>query len=369
MRLVNINEIPENSIIARSVYTSSGGMLINENTPVNEKVIRALINQDIHSVYVTDAITEKIKEEMNLDEEFYLKDVIDPLLRRKINVELKESISVFKKAKGLSSFSSEGANLMNHVSEISKTLVSELMLRKDRRVTLIDVKHLDIYDYEHAVNTAILSVIVGLSLGLTEKELLYISQGALLMNISNELLEPFITSKGDQLSLSDINIIKSHPELSRQLLNDNTQANAFVKNIVLKHHERMDGSGYPNKLKANEIDKYTKIVMIADVYDAMTSDRPHRKAHTPSEALEYIMGPSNLFDHESAFAFSRNIIPYPPGDLVELSDGSVALVLSSNDLMPLRPVVRVLSGREINAIIDLRTRYNIVIKKRVVNVS
>ena len=367
MRLLNIDEIPENSIIARSVYTSSGSMLINENTPVTDKVIRALRNQDIYSVYVTDALTEQIKEEMNLDEEFDLRDVIDPVMRRKINGDLKNSITLFKKAKGLSTFSSEGANLLKNVYDISNDIVSELMLRKDRRVTLIDVKHLDIYDYEHAVNTAILSVIVGLSMGLSERELMNISQGALLMNISNELLEPLINT-GEHLSLSDRNIIRSHPELSRQLLNDNTQANAFIKNIVLKHHERMDGSGYPNKLKAPDIDKYTKIVMIADVYDAMTSDRPHRKAHTPSEALEYIMGPSNLFDHESAYAFSRNIVPYPPGDLVELSDNSVALVLSSNDQMPLRPVVRALSGSKMNQIIDLKTQYNIVIKKRVTSV-
>lgn len=81
------------------------------------------------------------------------------------------------------------------------------------------------------------------------------------------------------------------------------------------------------------------------------------------------MGPSNLFDHESAFAFSRAIIPYPPGDLVELSDGSIALVLSANDLMPLRPVVRVLIGINRNDVIDLKMRYNVVIKKRVVSVE
>ena len=239
MRLVNINEIPENSIIARAVYTSSGGMLINERTPVTDKVVRALRNQDIHSVYVTDALTEQIKEEMQLEDVFDLRDVIDPVLRRKINVELKDSIVSFKKAKGLSTYSAEGENLLKHVSDISNTIVSELMLRKDRSVTLIDVKHLDIYDFEHAVNTAILSVIVGLSMGLSERELLNMSQGALLMNISNELLEPFI-NKDIHLSLNDKNIMQSHPEISRQLLNDNTQANAFIKNIVLKHHERME---------------------------------------------------------------------------------------------------------------------------------
>ncbi len=369
MRWVSIDEIPENSMVAKAVYTSSGSMLLKEATPISEKVIRALKNQDILSIYITDALTESIKEEMDLDDVFDLKDVIDPKLRRKFNQELIVGISTFKKSKGLSSFSTEGENLINRVTEMSKTIVSELMLRKDRQITLVDVKHLDIYDYEHAVNTAILSVIVGLNLGFSEKELMYLAQGSLLMNISNELLEPLITNKSETYTETDHNIIRSHPELSRQLLNDNTQANAFVKNIVLKHHERMNGSGYPNKLKAPDIDKYTKIVMIADVYDAMTSDRRHRKAHTPSETLEYIMGPSNLFDHESAFAFSRAIIPYPPGDLVELSDGSIALVLSTNDLMPLRPVVRVLIGIYRNEIIDLKTRYNIVIKKRVVSVE
>ena len=369
MRWVSIDEIPENSLVARPVYTSSGSMLLKEATPITDKVIRALKNQDILSIYITDALTESIKEEMNLEDEFDLKDVIDPTLRRKFNQELIGSISTFKKSKGLSTFSAEGENLINRVTEISKNIVSELMFRKDRQVTLVDVKHLDIYDSEHAVNTAILSVIVGLNLGFSEKELMYLAQGALLMNISNELLEPLITNKAGIYTEDDHSIIHSHPELSRQLLNDNTQANAFVKNIVLKHHERMNGSGYPNKLKAPDIDKYTKVVMIADVYDAMTSDRRHRKAHTPSETLEYIMGPSNLFDHESAFAFSRSIVPYPPGDMVELSDGSIALVLNSNELMPLRPVVRVLVGNQRNEIIDLKTRYNVVIKKRVVSVG
>ena len=369
MRLVNIFEIPENAILARSVYTSSGSMLLKEDTVITDKAIRALQNQDIHSIYITDPITESIKKEMNLDDEFDLKDVIDPLLRRKFNTELKEGISSFKRAKGISNFSKEGENLMRQVEDISQTIVSEILLRKDRQITLVDVKHLDIYDYEHSVNTAILSVIIGISFGFSEKELLNMSQGALLMNISNELLEPFITSKNEQLSQTDYNIIRSHPELSRELLTDNTQANAFVKNIVLKHHERMDGSGYPKGLKANDIDKYTKIVMIADVYDAMTSDRPYRKAYTPNEALEYIMAAGHLFDYESAYAFSRHIIPYPPGDLVELSDRSIALVLSSNELMPLRPIIRVLSGTYINQVIDLKSKYNIVIKKRVVTMS
>ena len=154
------------------------------------------------------------------------------------------------------------------------------------------------------------------------------------------------------------------PELSRQLLNDNTLANAFVKNIVLKHHERMNGSGYPMGLKSSEIDKYTKIVMIADVYDAMTSDRPYRKAYTPNEALEYIMGPSNLFDPDSAYAFSRYILPYPPGELVELSGGSTALVIGTNEHMPLRPVVRVIMGVNRNEVIDLKERRNIVILRK-----
>lgn len=366
MRLVNINQMPPNAFVARSIYTSSGSMLVKEKTPVTDKVISILEKQDIRSIYITDEVTESIKEEMNLDDSFDLKDVIDPVLRRKFNLSLKESITGFKKAKGLSNFSTEGQNLLNKVDEIAQTIVSELLLSKDRKISLVDVKHLDIYDYQHAVNTAILSTIVGLSFGFSERELMYMAQASLLMNISNELLSPLLAGKGDDLSEEDFNIIKSHPELSRQLLNDNTLANAHVKNIVLKHHERMNGSGYPSGLKSSEIDKYTKIVMIADVYDAMTSDRPYRKAYTPNEALEYIMGPSNLFDPDSAYAFSRHILPYPPGELVELSGGSTALVIETNEHMPLRPVVRVIMGINRNEIVDLKERRNIVINRKAI---
>jgi len=368
MRLLNIFDIPPNSYIASNVYTSNGGMLLKENTPVTDKIIKILEKQEIYSVYITDELSEKIKEELQLENEFDLKDVIDPVIRRKFNLSLKESISTFKKVKGLSSFSTDGEQLLNQVDSISKGIISEIMTKKERRISLVDVKHLDVYDYEHALNTAILSIVIGLGMGFLEKELEYMAQASLLMNISNELLNPLLTGKDVNLSEEDYSVIKSHPELSRKLLSDNTKANAFVKNIVLKHHERMDGSGYPHGLKSSEIDKYTKIVMIADVYDALTADRSYRKAFTPNEALEYIMGPSNLFDYESAFVFSRHIVPYPPGELVELSGGSLALVLNNNDQMPLRPIVRVIVGINRNEIIDLKTRRNIVINKRVTNI-
>lgn len=365
MRLINVEDIPAESIIAQDVYSSSGTMLIREGAKVTERMKTILENQSIYSVYITDEKTEQIKEELSLEEDFELKDIIDPRLRRSFNHALKDSLNTFKKAKGLSRYSEEGASLMREIESIAKTIIDEVLLKKDRHITLVDVKHLDIYEYEHAVNTAILAVVTGSSFGLTEQELMDMAQGALLMNISKELLKELLEEQAIEEAEQEENIYRSHPEVSKRLLSDNTLANAHIKNIVLKHHERMDGSGYPLGLKSEEIDLLTKIVMIADVYDEMTSNQKHRRAYSPNDALEYIMAASHLFDYKSAYVFSRQIVPYPPGDLVELNNGAIGLVLSSNEMLPLRPVIRIMSGNQVNEIIDLKKTYNMVILKRV----
>lgn len=364
MRLINIYEVAENNIVAQNIFSAKGTLLVKEGAAITPKIINTLNANNILSIYVTDELTEKIKDEMNLHEAFDLQDVIDPHLRRSFNQTIKKRFDIFKKSKGLSRYSDEGLDLVNQITDIAQTIVGELTIKKDPLVTLTDIKHLDIYDYEHSVNTAVLSVLTGLSMGWSEADLIILAQGALLMNIGNELILEAIKSKTTPLTTDELNMLKKHPEIGRELLSDNTILNAHVKNIVLNHHERMDGSGYPKKLKGHQIDKYSKVIMISDVYDAMTSDRSYRKAFSPNEALEYIMGGSAFFDYKSALSFSRNIVPYPVGEFVALSNGDIGIVIGNNKHMPLRPIVRVLSGLHINALVDLSTNTKMVITRK-----
>ena len=111
---------------------------------------------------------------------------------------------------------------------------------------------------------------------------------------------------------------------------------------ILDHHEKFAGGGYPNDLKEEKISLFGRIIAIADVYDAMTSDRPYRKAIIPSEVIEYIMGASHtLFDPDLVNVFIRKIAPYPIGTCVELSNRLTGIIIENYENFSMRPRVRI----------------------------
>jgi len=136
------------------------------------------------------------------------------------------------------------------------------------------------------------------------------------------------------------------------------------KKGVLEHHEKHDGSGYPAGKRGKDISLFGKIIAISDVYDALTSDRPYRKAVTPSDAIEYVMGGSDSqFDREVVKSFIQKIAPYPIGTTVLLSDGSVGIVLENHSDCCLRPKVKIIAHMNIKIepyVIDLRNDMNLL---------
>ena len=132
---------------------------------------------------------------------------------------------------------------------------------------------------------------------------------------------------------------RSIVRLGYNYINKSPSIKSCIKVIALQHHERIDGLGYPNALKGDAINKLAKIVSIADVYDALTSDRCYRRALCASDALEYIMANVNkLFDFK--------IVPFPFGTIVKLSTGDIAVVQETQLNYPLRPVVKIVKSSD-----------------------
>ena len=136
--------------------------------------------------------------------------------------------------------------------------------------------------------------------------------------------------------------------------------------IALYHHEKVDGSGYPKKIKLDQIPLSARIVALADVYDALTSDRPYRAALPANEAIEFLLGHANQqLDEMLVKSFIKLIIPYPVGTLVKLSNGDIGIVERLYENFPLRPVVKVIKqlATTVEMVeIDLMKEQNIVIE-------
>lgn len=197
------------------------------------------------------------------------------------------------------------------------------------------------YDYIHPVKTAGLSMLIGRAAGFGPEELVKLGMAALLQNVGYLALPPGILDKGEPLSEREWQHVHKHPQHGARLL-ANSGLGPEVLRAVEQHHERWNGSGYPQGLRGEEISPFARIIAMADSYHALLSRRPHRPAFKPHEAAEFIVAYSGeLFDPELAQVFVRQVPQYPAGLGVKLSTGEVGIVTNPNPGHIARPVVRV----------------------------
>jgi HD-GYP domain-containing protein (c-di-GMP phosphodiesterase class II) len=191
---------------------------------------------------------------------------------------------------------------------------------------------------------------LGLLCHYTKKELVLLTLGALLHDLGKINIPVSILTKNTGLREDEFNLVKKHPlDGARRIMSmqHSLPSPSVLAAIASEHHEHLDGTGYPRGLTAEKIHRYALIVAIADVYDALTSERPYKKAQSPKEAIEFLMNNAGkMFQPEYVKAFITYIPVYPKGRNVILSDGNVAVVVENRQYHTLYPVVRRLSDGE-----------------------
>jgi len=361
MRRIPLNEIKEGEIIAQAIYDEQGRILLKAGITMTERLKNKIVAQNILSVYITD----------DSDDIESLSDVISPSLRNDAIKTIKKIYTEFVTTETSRNFASGKVNMFKenpHIVALNDTVESildEVFANKDVLVEMVDIKKMDNYLYEHAVNTAVLSLLIGLELKMREDELRRMIMAALLMDVGNNLIKQELLNKPDKLDPKEYREIQSHVEKGFEFIREHSDVPVHIRNIVLQHHERYDGSGYPKGLKGDLIDKIARIIAVADTYDALTSDRPFRPAFDPSAALEKIMSDAGKkFDFEIVNVFSKRVLAYPVGTYVKLSSGDVGEVVGSNKDIPLRPIVHILKSKHGHdgKVFDLRDELSIVIE-------
>jgi len=229
-------------------------------------------------------------------------------------------------------------------------------------INMVDLKGFDEYTFEHSINVTVLAILMGNYLDYNRKKLVKIGTGSILHDIGKSMVPDDILNKKGRLTEEEYEIIKDHTRLGYDYIKEKHSSISPVSRIViLSHHERLDGSGYPRGLKSDEIHEFAKIAAIVDVFDALTSDRIYRDRYTIPQALDYITSNSyTFFDKRLVKIFLRYISVYPNGTQVVLNNGKKAVIKKQNENYPSRPVVITLEEeKEINLMKEL----NLVIKK------
>ncbi len=316
------------------------GMIVAENVhePYSRRVL-LLKNTRLDSVMI-----------FNLKERYHIKYIrvkknigsFDVTSHIKAELDVNESLSALKGVFGTDTDETI-TELSEQQTEEVDVLVDDILdsLYDDDNL-LLKMHQLQTYDdytYKHCLRVAMLSVTIGKKMDLSKEELKELCQAALLHDIGKRMISIDIIRKPDKLTEEEYKEVKKHPANGYYLLKKTGGYSVDVMNAVLMHQEKFDGSGYPLGISGDAISLLARIITVADVYDALTSNRPYREPWSVTEAEEFMLGSSGThFDYDVVTAFLAAFAPYPVGEKVRLSDGRVAVVMSNNSNV-LRPTV------------------------------
>ncbi|EQB85972.1 HD-GYP domain-containing protein (c-di-GMP phosphodiesterase class II) [Clostridium punense] len=215
--------------------------------------------------------------------------------------------------------------------------------------------------YRHCVNVSALSSILGKWIGLSDNEINLLLYSAILHDFGKTKIDKKILDKPGTLTTKEFNIMRSHPVIGYNYIKEIPFLNKAVGYAVLTHHEREDGSGYPLGLKGENIHIFSKIIAIADVFDAVNSDRVYQQRKAPFEALEIIRKDSmGKLDYEYCNIFLNHISNYYMGERVLLNSGEICKIvkIDINDIA--RPLLLV-NGE----FLDLKEHKELYVKKMI----
>lgn len=337
MRIVPTELIPEDAILADTLYTLDGRVLLKEGAKLTARMIEKINSNSIFTVYIhgehsDNEINKLVDPHLRHQGMMLIRDIFNAAGHRDTQGEWKPQ-SIFEYVDGL--------------NKLTDDVIYDLSSAKDAQLEYIDIKNVDNYLFSSAFNTAVLSVLIGWEAGLGNEMIRQLFVGAIFHDIGMAILDPAITYKHGELTQEEKLAVLMHPKKGHAYLKEHAFLSAYVKAIALQHHEHLDGTGYPNRANKETIHHLSQIVGIADIYDAMTSDRPYRRALTATEAIEFIMGGAGRhYDMDLVNIFVKKINPYPTGSLVKLNTGQVAVVDHVPKGFPLRPDIRIISGEK-----------------------
>ncbi|SET34691.1 HDIG domain-containing protein [Oceanobacillus limi] len=340
MRLVSTRKLKAGEILGQTIHRDNGLILLKKGVCLSDTMIQRLQNQGITYVYIEDESTKDIQ--------------IEPVISEELKREATESVrTIFSEAK--SNDLLENSFILDKEEKNLTSVVGKLMneiKHQDESISLLaDVFLTDDYIFQHSLNVTIYSLAIGSALKLNDSELSELGTGAILHDIGKAFIDQEILQKPGKLTDEEFSIMKEHTTIGFDLLRKQNAVSSIVAQCAYQHHERLDGTGYPRGLFGDEIHKYAKIIGVADVFDAVTSNRIYRDAMLPHEGLEILYaGAVSLFDKELVEAFKQSVAVYPNGLSVLLSDGTVGIVVRQNKHLCDRPIIKVIKGKNESAI-------------------
>lgn len=231
--------------------------------------------------------------------------------------------------------------------------VNSVLRSPDAMLWISQLRSKDRYSAQHSVNICVLSIVLGRYLNLSETALNNLGLCGMMHDMGKVLIPDEILNKPGALDAAEMKIMKSHTTLGHDLLKSSDNMYPGAWDVAHSHHERMDGKGYPRGIQHGALSLFTKIVTIADIYDAIISDRVYQSGRTHLEAINTLSNLSGShLDRQLVTKFIESLGVYPAGCIVEMTNGGIAVVVEVNDKIRLRPKVIMLLDEDKSPVPD-----------------
>ena len=347
MRYVPVHQLRVGDRLGRDVYGLGDALpLLRAGVRVSNSYQHSLARAGIGAVWIDDGFSEGIEP----------LEVLEEHTKRRASAAIREAFRDASKTVTdggtLSSFA------IQEMQDVAELIVGDITRSVHTALALNDLAHADGYTLKHSLAVTTL----GLSLGLRvmrkygwidahgerrfdgiDDRLGTLGVGLLLHDIGKLSVPGEILRKAGPLTDDEWQAVRAHPTLGYQILRKADGISPLARAVVRSHHERWNGTGYPDGQAGQQIHQFARIAAVADVFDALTSDRYYRRALALHEGYDYVVSRSGFdFDPEVVDVFQSFVAPFPPGTPVVLSDGFCGVVVEAKQHAVKTPIVRII---------------------------
>lgn len=370
MKQIPITELTPGMVTAQDILSYDNKTIVPKNVVLTENIITRLEGYSIYYAQIEDKLAEDLSVPMASQSEQQQDAAIS---RPPSASQSKSSKEKMKESRQFERFSHGYTQCAEHFqNNLTKSLYrnepfrANELLKETMALLHQDMQEISIFDmllnmrskddsiYSHCIDVALISNVLSRWLHFSEADQMMATACGLFHDVGKFMLPAGVLSKPGKLTPEEFEIVKTHTTEGFHLLGRYSSIPDPVKNTALMHHEKCDGSGYPYGLTGDEIDKFSKIVTIADIFDAMTSERAYRSAMCPFTVIKYFEDDGiQKYDMKYILTFLENVSNSYLNHRVTLSNGMEGNVIFINRDNYSKPVIRT----ENNEVIDLQATY------------
>jgi len=360
VRLISSRNIRDGVELARDVVAGPPGTapLLRAGVILSDRYTGLLMRSGIGSIWIED----------ELGADLAIAEPLTPETRGKVHratgTALREASAALRSGSGLP------PSVVDSLAGVAEAMVGDLLDVPDAALVLEDLNSFDSYTHRHSVQVTVLGLLIARRMWMQdgwtdyrgqrrrdrlEQRLRKLGVGLLIHDVGKLAVPPEILNKPGALSAEEMTVMRTHPDAGVELLRG-ADLSPLVVSVVRDHHERPDGTGYPRALAGPKVHEFPRIAAVADVYDAVTSERVYKPAGPPRLGVRVIReGAGTQFCPEVVRHFSAIVMPYPVGHELTLPDGRVGVVSDVDPAAPELPTVRVLDNGSVSElVVDMR---------------